>query len=214
MSEEQQFKRHVAFKLRVGDILVGKPATNGERFSFLELGDRKIVRVNIIGNIVDKYESSGESKYISLTVDDGSGQIRIKAFGEESERLRSLTQGQTVVVIGVLRHWNDELYVSPEIVREMNPKYLVIRKLETEKDTVSGLSSSSGDVSGRQQTIAVKDRILDLIKAAESNGGVETESLLRELQEFSPTILNKEIQKLLEEGVVFEPRPGKIRWLG
>lgn len=218
MPDEQQFKRNTAYKLRIGDILVGKPTTNGDRFSFLELGDRKIVRVNVIGNIVDKYESSGETKYISLTVDDGSGQIRIKAFGEEAERLRSLTQGQTVVVIGVLRHWNDELYVSPEIVRDMDPKYLVIRKLETEKDTVSGLSSgsvSSGmDISGKQQTIAVKDRILDLIKASESNGGVETESLLRDLQEFSPTILNKEIQKLLEEGVVFEPRPGKIRWLG
>ena len=60
MAEEGQFKRNVAYKLKIGDILIGKPLMNGERFSFLELGDMKIVRVNIIGNIVDKFESEGE----------------------------------------------------------------------------------------------------------------------------------------------------------
>jgi hypothetical protein len=30
----------------------------------------------------------------------------------------------------------------------------------------------------------------------------------------SAEIINQEIQKLLEEGIIFEPRPGKVRWLG
>ena len=134
MAEEQQFKRNTAYKFRIGDILVGKPVMNGERFAFLELGDKKIVRVNIIGNIVDRYESLGETKYISLTIDDGSGQVRLKVFGDDTERFKKFFQGQTVVVIGVLRHWNDELYISPEVIREMDTKYLLIRKLETEKE--------------------------------------------------------------------------------
>jgi len=54
MAEEQQFKRHIAYKLRIGDILIGKPIVNEERFSFLELGDKKIVRINVLGNIVDR----------------------------------------------------------------------------------------------------------------------------------------------------------------
>jgi len=29
-----------------------------------------------------------------------------------------------------------------------------------------------------------------------------------------PEIINKEISKLLEEGFIYEPRPGKIRILG
>jgi len=53
-----------------------------------------------------------------------------------------------------------------------------------------------------------------MIKGAESEGGIETEKLILKLQEFSPAIISKEIQKLLEEGIVFEPRPGKIRYLG
>ena len=81
---EQQFKRNVAYKLKIGDILIGKPIMNQEKFQFLELGDKKIVRVNAIGNIVDKYQSEGEKKYIFLTLDDGSGQIHLKSFGDDA----------------------------------------------------------------------------------------------------------------------------------
>ena len=210
---EQKFKRNTAYKFRIGDILIGKPVTNsvaeGERFAFLELGDKKIVRVNVIGNIVEKYESLGETKYISFTVDDGSGQIRLKAFGDSTDKFKNFYQGQTVVVVGVLRNWNQEIYISPEVVKEMNPKYLLIRKLETEREKAVSHTSI-----GKEQIIAIKDRIFDMIKGAEEEGGIETEKLITNLQEFSPVIINKEIQKLLEEGIIFEPRPGKIRYLG
>jgi RPA family protein len=207
---EQQFKRNTAYKFRIGDLLVGTPVMDGDRFSFLELGDKKIIRVNIIGNIVDKYENIGETKYISFTMDDGSGQIKLKAFGDDVARFQSFYQGQTVVAIGVLRNWNNEVYISPEIIKEMTPKYLLIRKLETEKDKAVSHSSPVQ----REEIIAVKDKILDMIKGSELEGGVDTEKIIMSLQEFSPALINKEIQKLLEEGIVFEPRPGKIRYLG
>ncbi len=215
MAQEQQFKRNTAYKFRIGDILIGKPVTNseaeGERFAFLELGDKKIVRVNVIGNIVEKYESLGETKYLSFTVDDGSGQIRLKVFGDNTERFKNFYQGQTIVVIGVIRHWNQELYISPDVMREMNPKYLLIRKLETEKEKATSHNQSS---LGKEQIIAIKDRIFDMIKNSEPEDGIETEKLILRLQEFSPAIITKEIQKLLEDGIVFEPRPGKLRYLG
>ncbi len=100
MSNEQ-FKRNVAYKFRIGDILLGKPVMDGDKFSFLELGDKKIVRINIIGNIIDKYESGGEKKYCFLTLDDGSGQIKLKCFGDDVNKFKDVTQGQTVLVIGV-----------------------------------------------------------------------------------------------------------------
>ena len=58
MPEEKKFKRNIAFKQRIGDLLIGKPVMDEERFQFLELGNKKIVRVNVIGNIVDKYQLS------------------------------------------------------------------------------------------------------------------------------------------------------------
>ena len=212
MAEEQQFKRHIAYKLRIGDILIGKPIVNEERFSFLEFGDKKIVRINVLGNIVDRYESEGgdeRRKYVFLTLDDGSGQIRLKIFGDDYEKFKHVVQGQTVVVIGVLRNWNNETYVSPEIIREMDPKYLLVRKLEIEKDKTINAKPVE-----KEQIVAIKDKILELIKNSEENNGIEVDEIIQKFHEIPQTIINQEIQKLLEEGIVFEPRPGKIRWLG
>lgn len=221
---EQKFKRNTAFKLRVGEILIGKPIMSSvsgtERFSFLELGNKKIVRVNIIGNIVDKYESSATSessneniqrRYVFFTLDDGSGQIKLKVFGDDYEKFKDFYQGQTVVVIGNLRNWNNETYISPEIIREMDTKYLLLRKLETEKEKALTFNAASVK---KEQVMAIKDKILELIKSSESNGGIETEDIIQNFAEVSPTLIQQEIQKLLEEGIAFEPRPGKIRYLG
>ncbi|MBS3086592.1 hypothetical protein J4422_02725 [Candidatus Pacearchaeota archaeon] len=210
---EQQFKRHTAYKLRIGDVLVGKPVMNGEKLSFIELGNKKVNRVNVLGNIVEKYESEEREdgrKFLFLTLDDGSGQIKLKVFGDDSEKFKDVYQGQTVVVIGTLRYWNNETYVAPELIKEKDPKYLMLRKLETEKDK----AHTTGSVAEKEQIIAIKDKILSLVKSSEENGGVELDRLITELREFSPGIINQEIQKLLEEGIIFEPRPGKIRYLG
>ena len=206
---EQQFKRNTAYKLRIGDILIGKPVINEEKFAFLELGDKKIVRVNIIGNIVDRYESEGERKYVFLTLDDGSGQIKLKAFGDDLEKFKSVVQGQTVTVIGVLRNWNEETYIAPEIINEQDPKYLLLRKLETEKERATTAKPVE-----KEEVMAIKDNLLELIKSSEENGGIETEEVLRKFPEISPSIINQEIKRLLEEGIIFEPRPGKVRYLG
>lgn len=206
---DQEFKRNIAYKLRIGDILTGKPISDGERFSFLEWGNKKVVRVNIIGNIVDKYQSENESKYTSLTLDDGSGQIRLKIFGEDTEKFREIVQGQTVLIIGLLRSFNNELYISPEIIRQINPEYLLIRKLENEKNR-----SKEFPPLEKGQITSIKDQILEKIKGAENDGGIETDKIIMELRNSSPEVIHQGIQKLLEEGIIFEPRPGKVRWLG
>ena len=208
MAEEQQFKRNIAFKLRIGDILMGKPVLDGERFSFLELGDKKIVRVNVIGNIVEKFDSEGEKRFSVLTLDDGSGQIKLRVFADDVEKFKDIVQGQTVLVIGLLRHFNNEIYINPEIMKEQDTKYLLIRKLEREKSKIQE------EPIARDQIIAVKDKILGAIKSAEDEGGIEVDKIIMSLKDISPVIINQEIQKFLEEGIVFEPRPGKVRYLG
>ncbi|MCK5624436.1 OB-fold nucleic acid binding domain-containing protein [Candidatus Pacearchaeota archaeon] len=205
---DEQFKRNIAFKLRIGDILMGKPVLDEERFSFLELGDKKIVRVNIIGNIIEKFDSEGEKRFSVLTLDDGSGQIKLRVFADDVEKFKNITQGQTVLVIGLLRSFNNELYINPEIMKEQDVKYLLIRKLETNKNKIQA------EPIAKDQIIAVKDKILGAIKSAEDEGGIETEKIILNLKEISPVIINQEIQKFLEEGIIFEPRPGKVRYLG
>ncbi|MEN7982166.1 MAG: OB-fold nucleic acid binding domain-containing protein [Nanoarchaeota archaeon] len=209
MDNQNQFKRHIAFKFRVGDVLAGKSIFDEDRFTFLELGNKKIIRVNLIGNVVDKYESEGDKKYCFFTLDDGSGQIKLKCFGDDTDKFKGFVQGQTVSIIGVLRNWNNELYIAPEIIREQDVKYLLVRKLEIEKER-----NKSVDILGRDKIVAVKDKILSAIKSAEEDGGIEIDKIIMTLRDISPVIINQEIQKFLEEGIVFEPRPGKVRYLG
>ncbi|MFC1682452.1 OB-fold nucleic acid binding domain-containing protein [Nanoarchaeota archaeon] len=206
---DQQFKRNIAFKLRIGDILMGKPVMDGERFSFLDWADKKVVRVNVVGNVVDKHAVEGEKKYVFYTIDDGSGQIGLRVFSDDFERFKDFNQGETVLVIGLLRQFNNQIYITPEIIKVQDPKYLLVRKLETEKE-----KSKKADPLGRDQIVAVKDKILRAIKVSEDDGGVEMDKLIMQLNDISPTIINQEVEKFIAEGIVFEPRPGKVRYLG
>ncbi|MBL7051753.1 MAG: OB-fold nucleic acid binding domain-containing protein [Nanoarchaeota archaeon] len=207
MADQDQFKRHIAFKFRIGDLLKGIPIINEERFSYLELDGKRIVRVNVVGNITERYDNEGEKKYTFMTLDDGSGQLKIKAFGDDLEKLTNLNQGQTILVIGVLRSFNNELYITPEIVKDQDPKYLLIRKMESEKNRPKDLGVP------KEQIVAVKDKILGKIKNSGENG-IDVAELKQELKEISPNIVDQEIQKFLEEGMLFEPRPGIIKYLG
>lgn len=202
--ESEQKKRNVAYKLRIGDLLKAKPIMNEARLLFVELGDKKIVRVNLIANVIDKYFNDGEKKYASLTLDDATGQIKLKSFGDDIYALKDVVQGDTLQVIGIVRDYNNEVYVTPEITKKVDPKWLLVRKLEIQK-TRKDLPLA--------KNAPIRDVILEEIKKADSSGGIDTESLIMNM-EASPDLINGEIKKLLEEGMIYEPRPGKLRYLG
>jgi len=203
-------KREVAYKVRIGEILKGKPQINNidgrDRFNFLEIGDKKIVRVNVIANVIDKFVSEGEKRFASLTLDDATGQINLKTFGEEVKNFENISQGQTITVIGVLRVFNNELYILPEIIKSVDPRYLLIRKLEIEKLIPKQPISPN-------ERIALKDQLLSKIKQAEENEGIDMEKLILEISA-NPELINQEIKKMLEDGMIYEPRPGRVRYLG
>lgn len=206
----EQYKRNIAFKHRIGDILLGKPIFDGEKFLYIDLAEKKISRVNIVGNIIDKYDSDGDKKFTFMTLDDGSGQIKLKIFGEDADKFKSIEGGQTVAVIGSVRHWNNETYIQPEAIKEQDPKYLLLRKLEIEKSR----NKNGVQVETKEEIGELKDKILNNIKNSEDDGGIDTEQIIIKHHDVSPDSINVEIKKLLEEGVIFEPRPGRLRYLG
>ena len=202
---EPSYKRNIAYKLRIGEILAGKPIIENERLRSIESKNRNIVRVNLIANVIEKYIQDGEKKFASVTLDDASGQIKIKAFGDEITKLEALSEGETLLIIGLLRYWNNEVYITPEIIKKKEPQYLLVRKLESDLD--------SSKIPAKEQLIELKDKIIQKVKGAEKDNGMEIETLILDLKE-SPSLINQEIKKLLEEGLVYEPRPGRLRWLG
>jgi len=199
-------KRNVAYKLRIGDILKGVPMMDEGKFLFLELGDRKVVRVNLLANCVDKFVQEGEKQFGSLTVDDASGQLKLKVFGEDVSRIADIMQGDTLQMIGNMREWNGELYMIPEVVKKVDARWLLVRKLEIQNARKDLPIETSGDNS-------LKNQILDMIKGAEADGGIDRDKLVMDIEAGADGI-EVEVKKLLEEGLVYEPRPGRLRYLG
>jgi RPA family protein len=208
-----QFKREIAYKLRIGDLLRAnqifeQQEASNPRLNFAELGDKKIKRVNVVANIVDKFESEGERRFASITLDDGSGQIRARLFGDDINKFNDLTQGDTLIIIGVLRSYNQELYILPEIIKKTEPKYLLVRKLEIEKSFPQQPTTKQ-----KQEIKALREEVIEKIKSAEENEGIDKEEIIMNIKA-RPNLISQEIQKLLEEGVIYEPRPGRVRYLG
>ncbi len=235
MADLQQRKRETAYKLRIGDILSGTPIvediaqeaapnpnetvssqnTTKERFRFLELGERKIIRVNVVANVVDKYDSAGEKRYSTITIDDATGQIRAKAFGDGVDMIKPLSHGDTVIIIGVLRSYGGEIYISPEIVRKTDPRYLLVRKLEIEgKSAKPAVQENTANTPGSGKTLNTREQIIELIKSEPNSNGVSTEDIIVKLVSANPEVINSEVIRLIEEGMIYEPRPGRVRWLG
>lgn len=200
----EQRKRNVAYKLRIGDILKSKPVVSEGKFLFLELGDKKISRVNVIANAVDKFVNDGEKKYASVTIDDASGQMKLKCFGDDISLIKDIVQGDTLQVIGMVREYNSELYITPEIAKKVDVKWLLVRKLEIQK--------SHKDLP-LSKNAPIRDIILEKIKIADKSGGADKEELILDT-EASPELINAEIKRLLEDGMIYEPRPGVLRYLG
>jgi len=252
MPETTIRKRETAHKLHLGTILKGNPVIEEiqgesgtptrEKFKFLEFSeDKKVVRVNVIANVIEKYISEGEKNWGSITIDDGTGQINIKVFGEDVAKFQELNQGDTLLIIGILRTYNQEVYILPEIIKKADPRYLLVRKLEIEKapkliplasqpmqvqnsstpSTPSTDQASKTSIPSEQSTAPVtpqvggiREKIINLIKSGEADGGIDVEQLIIQLKDINPDEINKEITKLLEQGTIYEPRPGRVRYLG
>ena len=211
---EEFRKRETAHKLRIGDILRAnqifeQSESLNKRLQFVELGDKKILRINLIANVIDKYNSEGESKFATITIDDGSGQIRARLFGEDVKKFEDLKQGDTIILIGMLRSYNQELYIMPEIIKKQDPKYLLVRKLELEKEIPTPITPKQ-----KKEIKSLRDDIIDKIKNAEKDEGIDKDEIIMNLKDNNPELITQEINKLLEEGIIYEPKPGRVRYLG
>ncbi|MBI3334365.1 OB-fold nucleic acid binding domain-containing protein [Candidatus Pacearchaeota archaeon] len=202
---ESQYKRNIAYKMKIGTLAAGKPIMEADRLKTLDLGTKQVVRINLIANVVDKYVQEGEKRFASITLDDASGQIKVKTFGEDVEKFSNIELGDTILLIGLVRSWNNEIYVTPEIIKKKDPAYLLLRKIEVEADMPKTME--------KPERLAMKDKILSMIKDAEKEQGIDIDKIILELKEH-PDLINQEIKHLLEDGVIYEPRPGKLRYLG
>lgn len=98
---------------------------------------KRISRVKLVGTIVDKFMSE-DGNYSSITVDDDSDSIRVKAFKEDANMFDNFEIGDLVLVIGKVREYGDENYIIPEVVKKtLSPNYESLHRLEVLKHLIN-----------------------------------------------------------------------------
>ncbi len=222
--------RQTAYKVWIKDIVNSELIKQGGEWdpSCIEVNGEKVSRVNIIAVNIFKYKSE-DGNYCSITLDDGSDTIRLKAWKEDSGLLENLNVGDIVLVVGRVKEYNDEKYILPEIVKVVkNPNWELVRKLELfknygspnqeleKKDVKEEIQTSNEQqveeevIEDNQSTNGVRQKILNGIEKLDVEEGVDKESLLKTLG-IEQEKTNTAILELLKEGEIYELKPGKLK---
>lgn len=199
-------KRHTAKKVFIKQLL-GKKVVTENNATSIEVDEKLVYRVNIIGTIVQKYVAKN---FIFLTIDDSTESIRIKAFNEEKALFENLEVGDDILLVGRLREYNDELYISPEIASKItSPNLWMLRKLEIIKENEK--PKEKEDENEIEDEVIETPRTIILKKITEhSDEGVTVEQLTT-LTPFNEETVTNYVNDLLRDGEIFEPRPGKLK---
>lgn len=219
-------KRQLAHRLTILQ-LTGKQLIRQEGFnpSYIELGQTKVTRINIIATAVSKYITE-DKNYASLTIDDSTDTIRVKAFGVDVPKIEKINSGDLVKVIGKLKQYNEELYISPEIIRPLDKNWMLLRKLELLDQFRQAAGSQNlrkpqtTEQPGDEQPQQIQEvpeinptaELLKAIKALDKGDGADWQDITKQIK-LDEDELKKVLISLLKEGEVFEPRKNKYKVL-
>ena len=161
-----------------------------------------------MGTVVSKFVSEDEN-FASITIDDSTDTIRAKTF-KTVKPLDVIRIGDIVDLIGKVREYNAEIYIMPEIVRKIiDPNIEILRRLELlAKSKKLQESGAPQIVSAKEDRAALKKKVTEVIESEKT--GVSYSKIL-EMVQAPETQIESVVNELLEEGICYEPTPGKIR---
>jgi RPA family protein len=227
------------FDLVYGKYYPGERENMKESYIITPFG-QKISRVNIVATVIDKFLSD-DGNFSTITIDDGSEAIRVKTFREKTELIQEIEIGDLILVVGKVKEYNGEIYINGEVIRKLNnPNFENFRKLEIlkelleQKKIVDELNGLKGKMKEQEleeyakkkygidkETLSFiikelevkedyKPKIIKIIEDLDEGNGVEIGKIL-EISNLPENIIEREIEELLESGILFEPRPGVLK---
>ncbi|HIG95424.1 TPA: hypothetical protein HA249_00840 [Candidatus Woesearchaeota archaeon] len=220
-AEKRNIQRETAFKLGIKDVVEGTyAAQEGWKPNYLMTRHGKVMRINLMGVIVSKANTDLLS-YDFIMIDDGTARVTIRSF-DNMKVFKDFEVGQIVNVIGKPREYAREIYVVPETIQRMDDKtWLEVRKKEMEsypyhlipKETKEEKQQQNEEIiieevkDGKEASL---DKLLALIKSLDKGAGVEIEEIMLKSEQGNPETL---IKTLLEQGDIFEIKPGRVKVL-
>lgn len=223
----EQQKRQTAYKIRIKHLLNSQYfKEEGWLPNYVVVGNKKVSRVNIMGTIISN--ESGEA-----VIDDGSGNILLRSFGDNKE-LMDLQISETILVIGKIREYASQKYINPEIIKKVNKEWLALRELELQKEellnpiTETAITKTETGKTPQQtpfQEAVTEEAVAgeEVLETAGSREEKEVYETIKQLDSGEGALIEEIIQrnsnaeniisKLLNKGDVFEIKPGRIKVL-
>jgi len=221
--EKNYFDRNIAYEVIIKELLNYSYIENDEGTpNYLLAKNKKIYRFNLLAVIL---ELNQQGSILNITIDDGSGKIILRIF-EENKSVKNLVIGESILIIGKLRKYNHERYISPEIIKKVDEDWLKVRSLKIDKNKINiEIEENSPKLGEEEKTTKKEDipnkeinkkelfpikKIILLIKELDQGEGVFIEEIIEKSKIESA---DKIIEKMLEEGEIFQNLPGKVKVL-
>lgn len=199
-------KRNVAYKARISDILNGSFIKDDVSAGYVRLGNLNVFRVNLIANFVYKSEQPNSANAL---IDDGTGRISLRAF--ENKNIFSKAEiGDFVMVIGRVREFGSERYIIPEIVKRLDDAaWANVRNSEL-KNIKFEEARPAIQVPAGEALNDMNEDVYSLIKSLDNGDGADFDAVVKNSKKENA---EQAINKLLENGDIFEVKPGRLKVL-
>ncbi|MBT3691570.1 hypothetical protein HOG16_05015 [Candidatus Woesearchaeota archaeon] len=231
--------RQTAYKVWISDLMNKEMKKEEGEWSpnYIMIDNKQVSRVNIIAMVVMKYISEDKA-YATLTIDDSSGDIQIKAWKEDVSMIENVEIGDPILFVGKVKEYNSQVYLIPEIAKtldkpewidlrkkelaslygkretkqpEMNSQNEVMPKKEMEKPKVEEeIVVTEEVVSNNSPTGNTRQKLLDQIESLDKGEGADIVEVV-DSSKMGEEEANLLIQELLKEGEIFEIKAGKLK---
>ena len=120
--ETQQRQRQTAYKVPIKE-LSNNPYVEQEGWDpdYVQINGKNVSRINIMAVVIDKQVSGSLA---TLTLDDSTGIIQARYFNDDVRKVSEINTGDTILMIGKPRKFNDQVFITVEISRKINPAWI------------------------------------------------------------------------------------------
>ncbi len=221
-------RRQPARKFWVADILNSEQVTTPEGYRNYRIRGKDTARVNIIAGVIEVYANEQKS-YAAATLDDGSAQIRLKAWNEDALLLKDLHVGDIVLTIGRLNanDLSNSPFIRPEIIRPLSIAWMELRRAELQKEygqPQEVKQQPQEEAAAPEETVfeervaeekpsvplATREKIVQMIESNSSPEGVAIQSIIQN-SGISESEAQAAINELLREGEAFQLKQGFLK---
>ena len=159
-------------------------------------------KVNVVGTIVTCQEYG--SLQATWVIDDGKDKIMVRNFNNQASK--QLSVGDSVIVLGWPRDFNEGVYIAAEISKSIDPLWIKVRIKYLDGANITGASESKV-----YKEVLTNSDIASAIKDIDEGAGVPLEKILKLANKMEDVRLR--IDLMLKKGDIFEISPGRLKVL-